>query len=184
MAARFAPPRFHFRPRRHVLADVVDRENVGVIEGADAAGAGCSKRAASGAGSRLRRKNFPRDGAVEARIAGAIHLTHAAHAARGSSFVRASSRSRLPAPFGLPNRGLAMVIPAPTVGSLSVAPDGPAGALPRFGQCDGGRRHGDDRVPSQSPLKPSNTSYTMRRFSRLASGLPWRRLPPLHTRRT
>jgi len=51
-------------------------------------------RAASGVRGHLRRKNLQRDGAVEAQIAGAIHLAHAAHARQGLSLIRAELCSR------------------------------------------------------------------------------------------
>ena len=94
-AQRFAFDQFGDDVGQAVLfADIVDVKNVGVIEGAGGAGLLLKARAAAGVGGHLRRQNLQRDRAVEARIAGAIHLAHAADAKQGLNLVRTELRSR------------------------------------------------------------------------------------------
>ena len=68
-------------------AEVVDGDDVGVVEGSDGAGFALEAGAEIGGGSgRTRRRglaeNFDRDVAIEAGVAGAVDLAHAADSER------------------------------------------------------------------------------------------------------
>ena len=69
------------------LADVIQRTDVRVLEPRDAAGFALESLAANRIAGERRRHDLDRDRAIETRVGGAIHLSHAALADQAEHFV-------------------------------------------------------------------------------------------------
>ena len=73
------------------LLQPIEGRNVRMIQGGQCPGFARESGHAFGVGRECLRQNFDRHRALEPRIAGAIHLTHAARAEGGENFIRAES---------------------------------------------------------------------------------------------
>ncbi len=82
--------------KAHVVffADVVDREDVGMIQPARGAGFFQQAMPASRVAGQFVAQNLQRDFAAQARIPGAIHLAHAAGVERPDDFVTPNPLTR------------------------------------------------------------------------------------------
>ena len=60
-----------------LFAEVVDRADVGVVEGGDGAGLALEARAAVRVGAQLGGQDLDGDRAIEARVPRLVHLAHA-----------------------------------------------------------------------------------------------------------
>src|SRR6185369_6560858 len=76
-----------------VVADVVERADVGMVQRGDGLGLALEARAQVGAMRELRRKDFDRYAAVEARVTCAIDLAHSARPERRNDLVWTEARS-------------------------------------------------------------------------------------------
>ena len=74
-----------------VLADIVERADVRVIEGRDRFGFALESLAAIRVGRGFVGQNLDRDGAIEPAVFRAIHLAHAARAERRDDFIGAEA---------------------------------------------------------------------------------------------
>ncbi len=75
------------------FANVVERADMRMIELRDRAGFAVEAVAELRISGQRLRENFDRDGAIEARVARLVDLTHAASAEGGLDFVRAEART-------------------------------------------------------------------------------------------
>jgi len=89
---RFADDQLHDeKPGARILADIVERAHVPVIQMRTRFRFTFESFAESCIGGEVRRQDLDSDSAVEARVLRAIHLTHAAGAERRFNFVRTES---------------------------------------------------------------------------------------------
>ena len=77
-----------------LVADVVQRADVGVGKRRDGLRFPLEPLTTLGAGGEVRRQDFYRDRAIEPRVARLVHLAHAARADRGDDLVRAEPGCR------------------------------------------------------------------------------------------
>ena len=70
------------------MARVVKRADVGMVQAGNRFGFAVESLAQLRAAGEMRGQNFDRDDAIEARIAGAVHLAHSSRTDRGENFVR------------------------------------------------------------------------------------------------
>ena len=70
-----------------LVADVMQRADVGVIQRRNSAGFALEALPGIKIGGKMRRQDLDRDGAIQARVPGAIHLAHAASAQRRLNFI-------------------------------------------------------------------------------------------------
>ena len=86
---RLALEVFHHQEVDVVLgADVVEHADVGMVAGRRWCGLRARSAAEFRVGGEMSGQNLDRDDAIEARVAGAIHLAHSAGTERGLNFVR------------------------------------------------------------------------------------------------
>ena len=69
------------------MARVVERADVRMIQAGDGFRFALEPLAQFGAVSEMRGQNFNRDGSIEARVAGFVHLAHSARTDSGENFV-------------------------------------------------------------------------------------------------
>ena len=96
----------HEEPHAAFLAHVVERADVGVIQAGDRPRLSLESREPFGVAIELGWEDLDGDCAVEAGVAGAIHLAHAALAGQGEDIVRAQARTRLERCRRPPRRGV------------------------------------------------------------------------------
>ena len=74
-------------------ANVVERADVGVVEGGDGAGFALESLQNVGTAGEILSEDLDGDGAVEARIAAAIHFPHTSSPGGGQDFIGTESRA-------------------------------------------------------------------------------------------
>jgi hypothetical protein len=77
-----------------MVADVVQRADVGMAQGRDGLGLALETLAEIGVVLKVRRKSLDGDGAIQPRVAGFVNLAHAAHANQRGDFIRADTSTK------------------------------------------------------------------------------------------
>ena len=77
-----------------LVHDVVERDDMGIVEGGGGARLLQEAPLAVPIGYLVVREDFDRDGAVQPRVACTIHLTHPSRAKKGFDFIRSQDSSR------------------------------------------------------------------------------------------
>jgi len=92
---RLAFDALHHQELRTVLSsNIVQHANVRVVQAGDCLGLALKTLPQNWIFGEMRRKNFDGDNAVQARVSGAVHFTHATRAQRREDFVRAKASAR------------------------------------------------------------------------------------------